>query len=110
MGEGADTTIDENGVDAGKKDVLIVDSDEDTEDEENRLALQEREELKKRIAMNNKQIAADKALAVKVARKEKKQAARLKIEQQRADLMLAEKLQLHRLEMAPESRVLVQVH
>jgi hypothetical protein len=92
--EEVDITIDKTGVAAGKTDALVDDSDEDTEDEENRLALQELEELKKRVELNQKQIDADKALAVKMARKEKKQAARLKIEQQRADLLLAEKIML----------------
>ena len=79
---------------AANKDVLEDDSGEDTEDEENRLALEEIEKLKQRVELNKKQIDADKALALKVARKEKRQADRLKIEQLRADLVLAEKIQM----------------
>ena len=78
---------------ASNKDVLEDDSEEETNDEEDRLALEEFEKLKKRVEQNKKQIEADKALAIKVARKEKKQADRLKMEQQRADLLLTEKLQ-----------------
>ena len=79
---------------ASNKDVIEDDSEEDTEDEEDRLALEEFEKLKKRVELNKKQIDADKALALKVARKEKKQAERLKMEKQRADLLLTEKLQM----------------
>ena len=88
---------------AADKDFLEDDSEEDTEDEENRLALEEVEKLRQRIELNKKQIDTDKALALKVARKQKKQADRQKIEQQRADLLLAEKIQMQ--EKATLSRV-----
>ena len=67
---------------------------EDTDDEEERLALEEVEVLRKRVELQAQQISADKAIAMKLAKKEKKNATRLKIEQQRADLLLREKVQL----------------
>ena len=70
------------------------DSDEDTDDEEDRLARGELEKLKNRVEEQQKQIDADRALAVKIAKKAKKKEERRKIEQERAELLAREKTQL----------------
>ena len=70
------------------------DSDEDTDDEEDRLAREELEKLKNRVEEQQKQIDADRALAVKIAKKAKKKEERQKIEQERAELLAREKTQL----------------
>ena len=80
--------------DAGKKNSTDDESSEDTEDEEDRLARQEVEALKKRVELQEKQIETDSKLAMEIAKKEKKKAARLRIEQQKTELLLQEKNQL----------------
>ena len=67
------------------------DAGEDTEAEEDRLALEELENLKKRVALQEQQIEQDNLLAQKLARKEKRTADRQRIEQQRAALLEKEK-------------------
>ena len=74
----------------------VDDSGEDTEDEEDRLAAEELDQLQQRIEEREKQVKADELLALKVAQKEKKRSDRLyqrgELERKRAELLKREKL------------------
>ena len=78
---------------ASKK--ILVASDQETEDdtdaEEDRLAREELDALRNRVELQQKQIDEDNALAVKLAKQEKRKTNRLRIEQQKAELLQREK-------------------
>ena len=78
---------------ASKKCLVTSDkeSEDDTDAEEDRLAREELEALRNRVELQQKQIDDDNALAVKLAKKEKRKASRQRIEQQKAELLQREK-------------------
>lgn len=86
------------GLAASFKESLDDDVVEDTEDEEDRLALEELALLKKKVELEeqDQQIEEDRVLALKEAKKAQRQALRLKIEQQREELLIREKAQQQR--------------
>ena len=78
---------------ASKKSLVASDqeTEDDTDDEEDRLAREELEALRNRVELQQKQIDKDNALIIKLAKQEKRKANRLRIEQQKAELLQREK-------------------
>ena len=78
---------------ASKKSLVASDqeTEDDTDDEEDRLAREELEALRNRVELQQKQIDKDNALVIKLAKQEKRKANRLRIEQQKAELLQREK-------------------
>ena len=70
---------------ASKKSLVASDqeTEDDTDDEEDRLAREELEALRNRVELQQKQIDKDNAFVIKLAKQEKRKANRLRIEQQK---------------------------